>query len=290
MDKVFKSFGTHSGSFHADEVTACALLLMAGLIDRSLIIRTREPEELAKCEYVCDVGGVYDPKQKLFDHHQVDYQGPLSSAGMVLHYLNDKGFLSNGAYEYFNRSLILGVDAHDNGREPPVYGYCSFSNVISNLNPIEHNASQEEQERCFQHAVDFVLGHCERLLQRYEYMETCRQVVADAMQEEKHCLVFEKGVPWLEIFFEMNGESHPARFVIMPSGNHWKLRAIPPTYDERMKVRTPLPAEWAGLREEELKQVTGIPGAIFCHKGRFISVWETKQDALQALSYVLGKN
>lgn len=289
MAKVTKSFGTHNGSFHADEVTACALLLMVGLIDRSLIVRTRDPDRLATCEYVCDVGGVYDPKQKLFDHHQVDYQGPLSSAGMILHYLNDQGFLSEGAYEYFNRSLILGVDAHDNGREPPVYGYCSFSHVISNLNPVEHNASSEEQERCFQQALEFVLGHCHRLLHRYEYMETCRQVVADAMKGDSPCLIFERGVPWLEVFFELNGEKHPALFVIMPAGEHWKLRAIPPSYDERMKVRVPLPSEWAGLHDDELKQVSGIPGAIFCHKGRFISVWETQQDALHALNYVLRK-
>ena len=29
-----RSFGTHDGSFHADEVTACALLLLFDLIDR----------------------------------------------------------------------------------------------------------------------------------------------------------------------------------------------------------------------------------------------------------------
>jgi uncharacterized UPF0160 family protein len=47
-----------------------------------------------------------------------------------------------------------------------------------------------------------------------------------------------------------------------------------------------LPKEWAGLLEDDLKKVTGIHGAIFCHKGRFISVWETKEDALQALTLV----
>ena len=73
----------------------------------------------------------------------------------------------------------------------------------------------------------------------------------------------------------------------MPSGEHWKLRGIPPNLQEKMKVRLPLPQEWAGLSEEDLKRVSGIPGAIFCHKGRFISVWETKGDALQALHYVL---
>jgi uncharacterized UPF0160 family protein len=91
----------------------------------------------------------------------------------------------------------------------------------------------------------------------------------------------------LEPFFELDGIHHPARFVIMPSGVHWKLRGIPPSYEDRMKVRLPQPKEWAGLLDEDLKRVSGIPGAIFCHKGRFISVWETKEDALKALEYTL---
>jgi uncharacterized UPF0160 family protein len=56
-----------------------------------------------------------------------------------------------------------------------------------------------------------------------------------------------------------------------------------------MSVRHPLPLEWAGLLGDELKKASGIDGAIFCHKGRFISVWETKEDALKALQIVLDK-
>jgi len=55
-----------------------------------------------------------------------------------------------------------------------------------------------------------------------------------------------------------------------------------------MKVRTPLPQEWAGLLDEDLKRASGIRGAIFCHKGRFISVWETKEDVFKALDYVIS--
>jgi len=68
----------------------------------------------------------------------------------------------------------------------------------------------------------------------------------------------------------------------MPSGTHWKLRGIPPSLDDRMRVRSPLPEKWAGLMGDDLKKATGISGAIFCHKGRFISVWETREDALKA--------
>jgi uncharacterized UPF0160 family protein len=48
-----------------------------------------------------------------------------------------------------------------------------------------------------------------------------------------------------------------------------------------------MPIEWAGLLEKELQDKSGIAGAIFCHKGRFISVWETKDEALLALKKIL---
>lgn len=285
MDTLLRSCGTHDGSFHADEVTACALLLLFNLIDKDKIIRTRDVNALAKCEYVCDVGGIFDPQKKLFDHHQADYQGPLSSAGMVLEYLKNRGILKQNEYDFFNYSLVLGVDAHDNGKEVP--GCCTFSHVISNFNPIRHESEKEEQEKTFHQALDFSYGHLYRLWERFNYIQSCREIVASCMAKSKDCLIFDQNLPWLDIFFELEGTKHPALFVIMPSGDHWKLRGIPPNYEDKMKVRLAQPKAWAGLSNGELKKVSGIPGAIFCHKGRFISVWETREDALKALDSAL---
>ncbi|MDP1836574.1 MAG: MYG1 family protein [Chlamydiales bacterium] len=288
MTKNARTFGTHDGTFHADEVTACALLLLCGLIDEDKVFRTRDPEVLKGCEYVCDVGGIYAPEKRLFDHHQADYQGPYSSAGMILSYLKNSGKMAEDEYRYLNQSLILGVDAHDNGKAPQLAGFCSFSNIVSNFTPIAYDVPPEEQNAAFMEAVHFVLGHIKRLIARHRYMQSCRQAVHECMQIGRECLVFEKGMPWLESFFDLGGENHPALFVIMPSGHHWKLRGIPPSYEERMKVRLPLPAEWAGLLENDLRRVSGISGAIFCHKERFISVWETREDAMIALKHILS--
>lgn len=286
-DKIPRSFGTHNGTFHADEVTACALLLLFDLIDREKIFRTREIPVLNRCEYVCDVGGVYDPSQKLFDHHQLEYQGKLSSAGMVLEYLRNQGFLKQIEYDLFNYALVMGVDAHDNGKELQTVGVCSFSHIISNFTPIDHEADSSMQDTAFLEALQFAYGHLKRMLERLHYIQSCRQIVADSMVTYKDCLIFDKSIPWLESFFDLDGANHPALFVIMPSNKQWKLRGIPPSIDEKMKVRMPLPEKWAGLLNLELKRVTGIPGAVFCHKGRFISVWETREDALKALEYIL---
>jgi uncharacterized UPF0160 family protein len=288
--KIQRSFGTHDGSFHADEVTACALLVLFNLIDKEHIIRTRDRSRLEKCEYVCDVGGIYDPSRKLFDHHQAEYRGDFSSAGMILLYLKEQGIIQEKEYQMFKDVLVLGVDAHDNGKDPQIPGYCTYSHIIANFRPILHDPPPKEEDDAFFEALQFALHHLERLRDRYQYIQSCRFIVEESMKKKSQCLIFEKGIPWQELFFELDGINHPAKFVIMPSGEHWTLRGIPPTYKDRMNVRLPLPAEWAGLLEGELRKITGIEGAVFCHKGRFISVWETKEDAIKALNYILHKN
>ena len=284
-----RSFGTHDGSFHADEVTACALLLLFDRIDRDQVLRTRDLTKLASCDYVCDVGGAYDPSLRRFDHHQVDYLGSFSSAGMVLLYLREERVIDPHLYDTYSRSIISGVDAHDNGVAKLEAGVTSFSQVVSNFLPIVYDAAPEEMTAAFFMALDFVVGHLDRLRHRFAYAVQCRSLVQKAMQGAGSVLIFEEALPWMENFFDLKGDLHPAQFVIMPSDNHWKLRGIPPSLSERMKVRRPLPEAWAGLHAEELQKVSGIQGAIFCHKGRFISIWKTKEDAIKALHIALCK-
>jgi len=287
MQKIPRSCGTHSGTFHADEVTACALLNLFDLIDPDKIFRTREPSLLQQCEYVCDVGGIYNPKLKLFDHHQAEYVGPLSSAGMVLLYLKDCEIITENDFHFFKYNLILGVDAHDNGTAPQLKGTCTYSHVISNFTPIDHNSSKESQDLAFMQAFYFAKDYLSKLFRRHKYVQSCREIVAAKMETKGDYLFFEQSIPWMESFFELQGINHSAKFIIMPSGEHWKLRGIPPSQDLPMQVRVPLPEQWAGLLGDELKKLSGISGAIFCHKGRFISVWETSEDAIKALNYVL---
>lgn len=287
---ILKSAGVHDGAFHADEVTACALLVLYGLVEPNLVRRTRDPEILRRCEYVCDVGGHFDPQKHLFDHHQVEYKGKMSSAGMVLKFLLDTGVIEKGFYDYLNRTLILGVDADDNGLLKMPVGVATFSDVLANFLPIEYETSFEEYNLAFREALDFVVEYLLRIKKRYIYRMSSQEKVKKSMKEGKEYLIFDESLPWLESFFELGGEKHPALFLIMPTGKHWKLRAIPPNYEDRMNVRRPLPKEWGGLHEEDLKKVSGIPGAIFCHKGLFFSTWETKEDALKALDFVLKRD
>ena len=288
QQKIPRSVGTHNGSFHADEVTACALLIVTDLVDPDKIFRTREMDVLKTCEFVCDVGGVYDPEKRLFDHHQAEYTGHFSSAGMILLYLFTTGHFTEAEYNLLNHTLVMGVDAHDNGVEHHVPGVCTYSQLISNFTPIEYDVAPEVQDAAFHNALDFAIGHLRRMLERYRYIHSFQMLVQTAMKENKQCLIFDRPIPWMDCFFDLEGEKHPALFIIMPSGDNWKLRGVPPNAREKMKVRHNLPESWAGLLDEDLQRVSGIPGGIFCHKGRFFSLWKTREDAMRAFEKVLG--
>ena len=62
--------GTHDGNFHCDEALACFMLKKLPEYASAEIKRTRDPTQLATCDVVVDVGGVYDPTKHRYDHHQ----------------------------------------------------------------------------------------------------------------------------------------------------------------------------------------------------------------------------
>ena len=87
-----KLIGTHDGTFHIDEILAIAMLTQLSANNDSTIVRTRCPEQLAKCDFRVDVGGKDDPETGDFDHHQRGFarvmakyncSTKLSSAGLV---------------------------------------------------------------------------------------------------------------------------------------------------------------------------------------------------------------
>jgi uncharacterized UPF0160 family protein len=210
---------------------------------------------------------------------------------MVLEYLRDTKTISLDLFMMFRNSLVAAVDAHDNGRDPAPPGVTTYSTIIGNFCPIHQDATPEEQNKAFFEALDFALGHITRLAARFEFIQSCREIVIAEMEqsliEKRPFLLFEKPIPWMDAFFEQGGETHPALFVIMPVGPHWKLRGIPPNLFKRMSVRFPLPEDWAGLEGEPFQKKSQIPGAIFCHKGRFISIFKQKEEALSALKSIL---
>ena len=69
-------------------------------------------------------------------------------------------------------------------------------------------------------------------------------------------------------------------FVVHPRENDWCVTGIRRA-DEGFELRADLPAAWAGLSNVELEKASGVTGATFCHKGRFIAAAKTREAALE---------
>lgn len=143
-----KTVLTHDGVFHADDAMACCLLTcFTPEFEHAQVVRSRKEKDINAAEVVVDVGGVYDPSNYRYDHHQRGFSLTfsdkhtikLSASGLVyLHHgrdcllqavrsLADRGELPkaikmesvaaqmDGLFSSVYDSLFLTLDAIDNG-------------------------------------------------------------------------------------------------------------------------------------------------------------------------------
>jgi len=275
---------THSGPFHADDVLAWALIRTFFDADAGLI-RTRDQALIETADIVVDVGSLYEPASLRFDHHQQEYTGPLSSAGMVLQWLESAGHITPALAAELNSQMVSYVDDVDNGRRMPDTSVPCFALLVSAYNQGCHTLA--EFDAAFRRAGEaaagmvtgIVAGHRERLT-------NAATVIAamDAAREAGQNVIFmDRYYSWKDIYFENGGEEHITEYVLHPGiDGRWRASAIPPVRGSFGQKRS-FPESWAGLRDAELSAVAGVEGALFCHKNRFIAVFTTREGALEAM-------
>jgi uncharacterized UPF0160 family protein len=275
---------THSGPFHADDVMAVALVRRFVAPDAQLV-RTRDLDRIAACDIAVDVGGVYDPASGRFDHHQVTYTGKLSSAGMVVRHLVDSGRISASLADYLQSVATDYIDDVDNGRVAPKAGIPCFPRIVEALNALA--STEEEFDGAFERALGIATALIDGLYAEHTRIEAAgarvREAMARAEAKGSNVLELDSYVNWKPAYFANGGETHPTEFALFPgTDGSWRVVAIPPK-DGCFEQKRSLPAPWAGLTDAALEAVTGVPGSMFCHKNRFIAVFRTRENAVEAL-------
>ncbi|XP_014465533.2 MYG1 exonuclease [Alligator mississippiensis] len=311
--------GTHDGNFHCDEALACTLLRVLPRYRDAEIVRTREPQLLAQCDVVVDVGGEYDPQRHRYDHHQRSFSQSmhdlrpdkpwttkLSSAGLVYLHFGSQilAHLLGRAeddpvvqllYDKLYENFMEEIDAIDNGvaqldGKPRYAVTTDLSARVGLLNP-RWNDPNQDTETQFQKAMELVKAE---FLDRLDYYHRAwlpaRTLVEDAVQKRfevdpsGEILVLPSGgCPWKEHLFSLEAElgvETPIKFVLYPDQNgRWRVQSVPATLHS-FHSRLPLLEAWRGLRDQELSQLSGIPGCIFVHTSGFIGGNQTQEGAL----------
>lgn len=317
---ISTKIGTHNGTFHCDEALACFILKQLPEYRHADIVRTRNPEQLAKCDVVVDVGGVYDPEKHRYDHHQRSFTDcmntlcsskpwvtKLSSAGLVyLHFghrlisqvlkSKENDAVTDKIYDKIYENFIQEIDAIDNGisqcdDEPRYCITTNLSSRVSHLNPT-WNDTNPNPELQFQKAVNLV---GEELLKRICYYRDAwlpaRSLVEAAIMKRKEVdpsgEIIELqggGCPWKEHLFELEKDLNidvPIKFAIYTDqNNNWRVQCVSVRPDSFVN-RLSLLEEWHGIRDEQLSSVSGIKGCIFVHASGFIGGNETREGALE---------
>jgi len=276
--------GTHSGSFHADDVLAAALIRV--FLDREAeVVRSRDPAVLAKADIVFDVGHVFDPESRRFDHHQREYEGSRSSAGMVLDHLESEGHVSEQLAGRYREELVDYVDAVDVGARQPEHGVPCFSMIVGVLN----ERAGDDFDRWYERAVGLAIDVVEGIRAGVERATADAAAVQSAMQEAEEAgrrtLLLDRYLKWKPAYFAAGGADHPTDLVIFPGRGDWRLVTIPVAEGSR-EDKVKLPAHWGGLEGEALAEASGIPGARFCHRNRFIAAFESREAALEGVRQV----
>ncbi|KAJ9446839.1 UPF0160 protein [Diplonema papillatum] len=320
-DSTHPVIGTHSGTFHCDEALATAMLKMTDGFRDAVVVRSREPEILAACNVVVDVGGVYDPEKLLFDHHQKEfsltmttpsntYKTKLSSAGLVyLHFGQDiirkvapeaTSAEVDVVFDSVYKSFVEHIDGIDNGVEPfsaadggsLVKNYSISTSLSSRVGALAPQWNQPSTPADFHDAFKRAVELTGReFLDSVQYFVKAwlpaRQVVQTSItdrlnvHESGTIVVFHQFCPWAEHLFQVEKEI----------GVEGKLLYVLFPSDGAWRVRA-IGVEgstfgmrkalpWKGLRDGDLSEACGVPGCVFVHASGFIGGNKTYEGALQ---------
>ncbi|MDT8452279.1 MAG: MYG1 family protein, partial [Gammaproteobacteria bacterium] len=283
------TIATHNGNFHADDVFSIAALKC--IFPAFKLIRTRDLELIDKADVVVDVGGVYDPEAGRFDHHQRGGAGerengiPYSSFGLIWQKYGPE--ICGGNQDIANAvdsGLVSNIDAIDCGHVEGVTKGISLSQTISMFNPTWQEKGHFDA--CFDDAVDFASRVLTRFIAAAGGGISAKAIVAEAIENAKdpRVIVLEKYTPWKRTVHALSEE---ALYMVYPSQTgQWRIQTVP-VEPGSFENRKSLPNQWAGLSDKELKDVTGIDDAMFCHNGLFIAGAESFESTMKMASMAL---
>lgn len=108
-------------------------------------------------------------------------------------------------------------------------------------------------------------------------------------------LKLEKFVPWKSHLFDLEKELNipkveSIKYVLYQdkSNGSYRIQCVP-EQENSFTNRLSLPAEWRGLRDNELSIISGINGCIFVHASGFIGGNTTYEGVLEMARHSLNK-
>lgn len=191
-----KLIATHNKTFHADEITAIALLKIFTNFDIEIQRVDHGTKNFSRYDFVIDIGRVFDGV-KHFDHHQ--YKGGKSSAGLIWDYIG-----LNKEYERISKLVDL-VDRNDVGIEKAKP--FEYSSMVKCFNT--RSLLSNEQEEAFYKAIDFSMTILSSLKKNADEVILAKDIVSNSFYFNGNSKIIELSefTPFWSSY--INGETMP---------------------------------------------------------------------------------
>lgn len=202
-----KTIITHSGTFHIDEIAACALLqIFQPNIYTIKRIAHQDPIP-ADADFVIDIGRQYDPSKGLFDHHQ--WKHGKSSAGLMWEYL---GVAEQ--YPYISNIINL-IDQHDVGiRKATAF---ELPNLISAFNT-DDIYDDDKQHNAFYKALNTLIVYFNSMKRYQDKVNDAPNIVNNSPIMDDVLILPEYIAGW-QTYINGTTELAHIRAVIWPKGD-----------------------------------------------------------------------
>lgn len=284
---------THDGTFHTDDLFATATLsiLHNGNIK---IIRTRDPKEFPKGDYVYDVGGEYNISKNIFDHHQKEGAGvrengiPYASFGLVWKTYGEKICQSKEVADIIDKKIAQPIDASDNGVTICKSVFDGILPYTADQVFLIHKPTWKESNKNIDSIFKSQVEKAKEILLREIKVAKDdiegRNIILESYnnREDKRIIIIDKNFPRYLYQNTLSAFPEPL-YLVFPSGHStvWKIEAIKKSGDT-MESRKPFPESWRGVFDvEKLREISQIPDIIFCHRGGFLAETLSKEGAIK---------
>lgn len=175
---MVKKIATHNKMFHADEITAIALLKVFTSDTIEIHRIDHNSSDFSQYDMVIDIGRKFDGK-KHFDHHQ--YKGGKSSAGLIWDYLG----LSKEHPKI--SKFIDAIDKHDTGIQKAKE--FEFSSLIKCYN--SRGLDDDKQMIQFNKAVEFTMTILNSMKQMKEELMEAETIVKNSFYFDGNTKIIE---------------------------------------------------------------------------------------------------
>ncbi len=278
---------THDGTFHTDDVFACATLALYFKDADIEVVRSRDERDIASGDIVFDVGGVYDPSRGRFDHHQPGGAGarengiPYASFGLVW---KEYGHVIAGSVEnaqFIDEQLVQGIDGADTGTVDRVSdnGVYMFSiiDVITSYRPTWQETTNMFD--AFLRAVERAREIIIRLVSHAGSYSSAEALLLSSYEHAADKEIIDIGSEYPGWYEVMARYPEPKFVIYKREDGKWSAKAVRVNPAE-FPTRAQFPEAWAGLRGGALVEASRVSDAVFCHTGRFIAVARSREGAL----------